>query len=118
MSLVDLKKVARDLPKERKIKQYYIKSRHELIQLLTMTELPKQMRIEKLTLAELRKEAREKGIPQLWTYRRNQLCEILYPSTQEQNQNNDNGKKHSNPEQGEREDVGVDVGKDFRQDGS
>ena len=118
MSLVDLKKVARDLPKERKIKQYYIKSRHELIQLLTMTELPKQMRIDKLTLAELRKEAREKGIPQLWTYRRNQLCEILYPSTQEQNQNNNDGKKHGNPEQGESENVRVDVGKDFGEDGS
>lgn len=113
MSLADLKKVARDLPRGRKIKQYYIKSRHELIQLLTMDQLPNQFQVEKLTLAELRKEAREKGIPNLWNYCRNQLCEILYPSPKQNNQNNDGGKKHDDPEHSEGENVRIEVGKDL-----
>jgi len=113
MSLAELKKVARDLPKERKIKQYYIKSRHELIQLLTMVELPKEMQIEKRTLAELRKEARERAIPNLWKYRRAQLVEILYPSTKKDNENNDSGKEHDNPKHGKGKNVRVEIGKDF-----
>jgi len=100
MSLADLKKIARDLPRERRIKQYYIKSRHELIQLLTMPELPTTNRIENLTLADLRTQAREKGIPKLWKYRRNELRELLYPSSKEQNENYENGKKHNDPEKG------------------
>jgi hypothetical protein len=118
MSLTELKKVARDLPKERKIKQYYIKSRHELIQLLTMPELPDTFRIEKLTLADLRKEAQEKGIPNLWKYRRNQLRDLLYPSPKEQNENNENGKEHDDPKKGESENVGIQIGKDLREDGT
>jgi len=113
MTLAELKKVARDLPKGRKIKQYYIKSRHELIQLLTMPELPKELVIEKLTLAELRIQAKERGIPNMWKYRRQQLQEILYPSPQKNHENDDSGKKHDNPEEGEGEDVGVEVGKDL-----
>lgn len=113
MSLVELKKVARDLPKERKIKQYYIKSRHELIRLLTMVELPNELQVQKRTLAELRKEAREKSIPNLWKYRRAQLVEILYPSPKQNNENNHGGKEHDNPKHRKGEDVRVEVGKDF-----
>jgi hypothetical protein len=118
MSLVDLKKAARDLPKDRKIKQYYIKSRHELIQLLTMGELPSEMRIEKITLADLRKEAKEKGIPGLWKYRRSELCSLLYPSPKEQNKYDKNGEKHNDPEKCERKNVRVEVGEDLGEDRS
>lgn len=109
MTLVDLKKAARDLPKGHKIKRYYIKSRHELIQLLTVPELPRELIIEKLTLVELREQAKEKGIPNIWKYRRHQLQEMLYPSSQKNNENNDDRKKHNHPEDSEGEDVRIDV---------
>jgi hypothetical protein len=107
MTRAELIKVARDLPKDRKIKQYYIKSRYDLIQLLTMNELPKQLQIEKRTLAQLRKEAQAKGIPKLWTYRRAELVRILYPGSKQDDKNDNDGKKHDNPQNRERKDVRV-----------
>ena len=109
LSLTELKRIARDLPKGRRIKQYYIKSRTELIQLLTMPDLPNEFKIEKLTLKELCDEAKEKCIPNLWKYKKHQLLEILYPSAKKNNQNNDDRKKHDHPEHGESENVGIQV---------
>ena len=95
MSLVDLKQAARD--HEPPIKQYYIKTRLELIQILSMKELPQSFILEKQTIAELRKEALEKGHKSIWKLKKAQLLELLYPSSQENDQNDDHTKKHDNP---------------------
>jgi hypothetical protein len=96
MQLIELKKIAKD--HRPRIKQYYIKSRLELIQILSMPVLPDSFRIAKLTIAELRKEAKTRGITSnIWNLRKTQLIELLYPSPQEDNKNNDSGKKHDNP---------------------
>ena len=60
LSLQELKKVARD--HKPKIKHYYVKSRLELIQLLSLKELPQEYIIEKMTIEELRVEAKTRGI--------------------------------------------------------
>ena len=79
MSLVELKQSA----KGRRIKQYYIMKRHQLIQLLSMDELPECFRIEKLTIHQLREQARQKGIRGFWTLHREDLVNLLYPPKSE-----------------------------------
>lgn len=75
LSLVDLKQLA----KGRRIKQYYIMKRHQLIQLLALPHLPESFRREKLTIHELRKEAKGKGIRGFWSLHREDLLDLLYP---------------------------------------
>jgi hypothetical protein len=105
LSLVELKHLAKihNPP----IKYYYVKSRLELIRILTMTEFPEEMRIEKKTIHQLRTEARDKGYLNVWKMRRPQLIELLYPSTNKDNKNDDHTKKHNNPKKCEGEEVGV-----------
>lgn len=113
MSLIDLKQAAKNHTP--KIKQYYIKSRAELIQILTMNEFTPDMIIAKKTIAELRKEAQEKKLPGIWKLRRAELVELLYPSSpssKKDDKNDNNGKEHSHPEKSESEEVRVDVLKD------
>lgn len=95
MSLVDLKKAAKD--HNPKIKHYYIKSRRELIELLTMPTLPQKNIIEKKKISELRKEAKHRGYGDIWKFKKSELIELLYPSPKENNQNNDHANKHDNP---------------------
>jgi len=95
MSLAELKVAARDhVPK---IKYYYIKKRVELIRLLTMKELPKSFIIEKKKITELRQEAKDKGYTNIWNLNRSQLIELLYPSSENNNQNNHNTDEHDDP---------------------
>ena len=107
MSLTELKLEAKNHTP--RIKQYYIKSRLDLIKLLSMKELPVEMVIAKKTIAELRKEAQARKLPNIWKLRRSELVELLYPSSEQNNQNNDDGKEHNNPEKGESDKVGVHV---------
>lgn len=95
MSIVELKQLARD--HRPRIKQYYTKKRIDLIRLLSMKELPESFVIEKLTIHELRKQAVEKSIPKLWTLKRDELVELLYPSFHQNNQNNESTEKHDYP---------------------
>jgi hypothetical protein len=44
-----------------------------------MKELPKSFIIEKMTITELRDEAKRRGIRGFWTLRREQLVAILFP---------------------------------------
>lgn len=112
MSLIELKKLAKEHTP--KIKQYYIKSRIELIQILSMKELPESFRIEKLTISDLRKEARTRNLGvNIWNMRKKELLELLYPSTQKENENDENSQKHNHPQKSDSEDVGVEIGKDF-----
>ena len=106
LSLVELKHLAKihNPP----IKYYYIKSRVELIQILT-SEFTDEMKVEKLTIHQLRKEAREKGHLNVWKMRRPQLVDLLYPSPKENEKNDDHTQEHNDPKKCESKDVGVEV---------
>jgi len=81
MSLADLKQIAKEhVPK---IKHYYIKSRVELISILSMKEFTPEMILAKKTISDLRAEARERKLPNFWKLRRAQLVELLYPEKAE-----------------------------------
>jgi len=100
MSLVEIKKAAKiHTPK---IKQYYVKSRLELIRLMTLKEFPLEMIIAKKTIAELRKEAQDRKLPNIWKLRRSELVELLYPSSQQYNKNNNSRQEHDDPQKSER----------------
>lgn len=113
MTILELKQQA----KQRRIKQYYILKRAELIRLLRMETLPESYRIEKLTIHQLRKQASEKGIRGIWSLSRSQLVELLFPeyhqrqtnqATSHQNEKDEcNTDKHNHPEQHDAKDVGI-----------
>ena len=98
MSLVDLKKIA----KERRIKLYYVKPKDELVQLLSLPELPLELRLQKKTIRQLRQEAKERNLSGFWGLSRGELLTLLYPDQQgaadknEKNQRNAN--EHDAPE--------------------
>lgn len=92
-SLVELKQLA----KGRRIKQYYILKRHDLIRILSLPELPTEMVLEKLTIHELRNQAKARGLKGFWTLHRQELLELLYPLEQK-NQDCTNPEKHQQPE--------------------
>ena len=77
MELPELKRIAK--AHEPKIKRYYIMSRAELIEVLSMDKFPEKMILEKKTLKQLQAEAKAKNIPKVWSLRRQELMEILYP---------------------------------------
>ena len=75
MSIVELKQLA----KSRHIKMYYTKKRVELIRLLSMSDLPDSFKIEKLTIVQLRQQAKLKGLRGFWGLSRDSLVALLYP---------------------------------------
>jgi len=81
MELPELKAIAKE--RKPKIKHYYIMSRAQLIQVLLMDKLPQKMILEKKTLKELQAEAKTKGVPKVWSLRRHELMDILYPTKTE-----------------------------------
>ncbi len=83
MSLAELKAHCAQLPRGRRIKHYYIKSRAELCHLLSLPELPTEMRVEKLTIHDLRKMAKEKNIRGIWSLNKKELQDLLFPENQE-----------------------------------
>lgn len=99
MCLADLKIIARD--HKPAIKQYYVKSRLELIKILSMKQLPQSFILEKKTIAELRKEALDKGHKNIWKLKRAELMELLYPSSQKNNQDNNHTQEHDDPKESE-----------------
>ena len=113
MSLVELKQCA----KGRRIKQYYIMKRQQLIQLLSMKELPEALIIEKMTIHQLREKAKEAHIRGFWNLRREQLVEILFPqnghgnvhqtSSNQDEKNQGNADKHNQPEEHNTQEVWV-----------
>jgi len=114
MSLVELKQVAKKhIPK---IKQYYIKSKLELIQILTLKEFPEEMIVSKKKICDLRKEAQARKLPGIWNLRRSELVDLLYPSTNQNNEDDNNGEKHDYPQKGERHQVRIHVVKDAKED--
>jgi hypothetical protein len=86
-----------------------VKSKHELIQILTLKEFPEDMIVSKKKISELRKEAQARNLPGIWNLRRAELVQLLYPSTNQNNQNDNDGEKHNHPKKSERHQIGVDV---------
>jgi hypothetical protein len=83
--------------------------RYQLIHILSMNELPSSFRIEKLTIHQLREEARQKGIRGFWTLHRDELLDLLYPdnrTSQQKNQYCKNSYEHESPENANPEEVG------------
>lgn len=105
MSIADLKKAAKD--HRPRIKHYYIKTRLELIQLLSMKELPQSYVVEKMKISELRQQAKEKGFIGIWRLRKRELIDLLYPSAEKNDKNDDRGDKHHAPKEGEGKKIGV-----------
>ena len=81
MYLADLKLIA----KTRRIKMYYVKTKEELVTLLTMKELPEAMKVEKMTIHQLRAEAKKRNIVGFWNLRRGALVDLLFPNVQDVN---------------------------------
>ena len=95
MSLVELKQVA----KTRHIKMYYTKKRVELIRLVSMAELPDSFKIEKLTILQLREQAKQKGLRGFWKLSRDELVGLLYPTGELRNQIHEKDKNSSDTDQ-------------------
>jgi hypothetical protein len=109
MYLADLKLIA----KTRRIKMYYIKTKDELVTLLNMPELPQSMKVEKMTIHQLRKEAKARNVSGFWNLRRGDLVKLLFPENVHETTPNkdeeDHGKadKHHQPEEHDPKEVGV-----------
>ena len=101
MSLVELKKVARDhVPK---IKSYYTMKRKALIEILSLKEFPERRKAEKMRVGELRNEAKSRGLKGFWKLDKDSLIEMLYPSSQQDNKNDDHAEEHDDPQASESE---------------
>ena len=111
MYLSELKLIA----KTRRIKMYYVKSKEELVELLTMKELPLEMRIEKMTNKQLQAEAKTRGFTGVTGLRRPALINILFPNTEnvskttsdENQEDQSKTNKHHQPEEHDPEEVRV-----------
>lgn len=119
LSLVELKQIA----KQRRIKQYYIMKRVQLIQLLSMPELPATLKIEKMTIHQLRDEARRKGLRGYWSLRRDRLVELLFPehvheaTSDKDEKNHSKAEEHDAPQKHNTKEIRVEDIKDSRNDG-
>lgn len=112
LSIVELKQLA----KVRRIKQYYIMRRAQLIQLLSLQELPKELILEKKTILSLREEAKQKGLRGFWRMTRAEILALLYPDPPENDQDNRQAAKHDQPESHDSKDVRVKVSEDPLED--
>jgi hypothetical protein len=92
MSLVDLKKIA----KERRIKLYYVKPKEELVHLLSLPELPLELRLQKKTIRQLRQEAKGRNLSGFWGLSRGELLTLLYPDQQGAADKNEKNQSHAN----------------------
>ena len=111
MYLSDLKLIA----KTRRIKMYYVKTKDELVTLLSMKELPQELKIEKMTIHELRAEAKKRNIVGFWNLRRGALVDLLFPktdnidktATDKNEENESQTDEHHEPEEHDPKEVGV-----------
>ena len=106
LSLIELKQIAKQ---RRYIKRYYVKSKEELVAILSLPEPPREMLLEKLTIKELREQAKERGFKGrgIWDMHRDDLMTLLYPPTPQSlektpadkdQQNQGNTHEHDDPE--------------------
>jgi hypothetical protein len=106
----------KQIARARHIKQYYILKRAKLIRLLNMPVLPPSYRIEKMTIHELRDEAKKRNLRGFWGLRRERLVSLLFPEYAEGVENTtpkkneeDEGEteEHHDPQEHDPKDVGV-----------
>jgi hypothetical protein len=107
LSLLELKQLA----KQKKIKQYYILKQSELIELLTMQELPIKYKLEKMTIKELRATAKERGLRGFWGLSKKEITELLFP-THDKQQNNSQTSEHGDPQNEDPNKVVVEITED------
>lgn len=93
MSLVELKQLA----KTKKIKQYYIMKRIDLIQILTMEELPFKYKLEKMTITDMRMLAKDRGMRGFWSLSKSHLSDKLFASHNEKKDHSE-ASEHEDPE--------------------
>ena len=111
MYLADLKLIA----KTRRIKMYYVKTKEELVNLLSLKELPEAMKVEKMTIHQLRAEAKKRNVVGFWNLRRGALVDLLFPNVQDVNktasdqyeEDKSQTNEHHQPEEHDAEEVGV-----------
>ena len=95
LSLLELKRLA----KGRKIKLYYIRPKDELVHLLSLAELPLELRLQKKTIRQLRDEAKEKKLTGFWGLSRGELLELLYQTPADKNEKNQgHAHEHDDPQ--------------------
>lgn len=118
LPLSALKKLAGDLPKGRRIKQYYILPKARLVELLSMDELPASYKIEKMTIIQLRKLAEERELRGFWGLNKAQLTRLLFPENDDTVKNAPAHKheeddsqacKHQDPQNQDSNEVGVEL---------
>ena len=121
MKLSELKKIA----KERGgIKGYYTMSKKELISFLEMPELPEWLVVTKMTVDSLRELAGQRRLRGYWGYSKAELIATLFPNvsmkpssskansvdcrtTQEHHEDHSEAHKHEDPQNENREQVGI-----------
>jgi hypothetical protein len=105
MSLIELKQIAKE---RRYIKRYYVKSKEELVAILSLPAPPREMLLEKMTIKELREEAKQRGMKGrgVWDMRRDDLLVLLYPpnplektASNKNQQYEGNAHEHNDPEE-------------------
>jgi hypothetical protein len=94
LPLTELKKLAQG----RHIKQYYIMKRIDLIRLLALPTLPESFVIDKLTIRQLRTQAKERSLKGFWGLSRGDLVALLYPAPTPLNEEEQNPKEHTPPQ--------------------
>ena len=113
LSLIELKKLA----KTRRIKQYYIMKKDDLLALLQMQELPMKYKMEKMTITELRGLAKERGMRGFWGLPKEKLMNVLFPA-EDQKKNDSQTSEHEDPQDENAHKVGVETPKDSLEQGS
>jgi hypothetical protein len=92
MSLLELKQVA----KGRKIKLYYVMPKDELVRLLSLPELPMELKLQKKTIRQLRQEAKAKNLSGFWGLSRGELLGLLYPDQEGAADKNEKNQRNAN----------------------
>jgi hypothetical protein len=100
MSLVELKQIAKE---RRYIKLYYVLPKDELVRILSLPEPPMEMKLSKLTIKQLREEAKQRDIHGFWNLSRADLLNLLYPplqqtATNKNQQNESHANEHNDPQ--------------------
>ena len=92
LSLVALKQIA----KGRTIKLYYVMPKDELVRLLSLPELPMELRLQKKTIRQLRQEAKTRNLSGFWGLSRGELLGLLYPDQQGAANKNEKNQRDAN----------------------
>ena len=100
MSLIELKQIAKE---RRYIKLYYVKSKEELVRILSLPEPPLELKLSKMTIKQLREEATRRGEHGFWNMSRAELLAWLYPAVNQTaaNKNQENQShtdEHNDPQ--------------------